>query len=175
MYSFSLIEYTFFHLSGHSPWPIERNYTHLSEDEWRQELFTCQSPLFAATGITTERAGDPILARCGRYWPFFHYQVRLPASSWIPGAFVIPPEESTSDLAARESFISQMQAIHGGFTLVAVFVIGLNLWAIFQGLVRKNEEAAYKAAFQGFFSSLLMMAGFTGLMFFVDPTFGLGW
>lgn len=175
MYSFSLLEYTLFHLTGYSPWPIDRQYTTLNEAEWRQEILTCQSPLFAAMGVTTEQAGLPILARCGRFWPFYHYQVKLPASSWIPGAFVIHASETSEDIAAREAFVMQMRAIHGGFALVAIFVLALNLWSLFQGLSRKNEEAAYKAAFQGFISSLLMMAGFTGLMFFVDPTFGLGW
>lgn len=175
IYSLSLLEYTFFHLTGKSVLPVSHTYSTLTEEQWLSEIRRCQSPLFAATAQVTEQPGIPIRARCGRYWPFYSYQVELPASSWIPGAFVLYEGESEEAKLARESFITQMQGAHGGFALLALFILGMSGRAIWQWVANRNEEAAYRNAFHAFVSSALMVAAFTGLMFFVDPTFGLGW
>lgn len=175
MYSVSLLEYTLFHLTGWSPWPVETRYATLSREQWHAEIERCQSPLFASSGTTTAEAGLPIRARCGRFWPFYYHQIEVPASSWIPGAFVDYDGETEADRLARENFIHRMRVIHGGFALVALFVLGMALRALWFWARTRDEEAAYRSGFQAFVSSFLMVAAFTGLMFFNDPTFGLGW
>ncbi|WP_369600397.1 hypothetical protein AAIA72_11165 [Hahella sp. SMD15-11] len=173
-YGGSLLEYTLFNLTGKSIVTPERHYTTITKDELVAEFQRCGGPLFGATGQTTA-PNEPMLARCGRYWPFYRHTIELPANPLIPGAFVVTPQESPEARDARESFMSHVSIINGGFALVAALVVGITLMGVYRFVVQKDEEAGYRLTFKAFVSSFLMLAAYTGLMLFVDPTFSMGW
>ncbi|RMF15926.1 MAG: hypothetical protein D6758_08940 [Gammaproteobacteria bacterium] len=173
-YGGSLLEYTLFNLTGSTVATPVRSYTTITPEQIKQEFLQCGSPLFAATGTTSE-PGEMILTRCGRYWPFYRYTVEMPANPLIPGAFVLSGDEADEARAQREQFMNHVSIINGGFALVSCLVLGMTLLAVARFAVRRDEEGAYSLAFKAFVSSFLMLAGYTGFMFFVDPTFRLGW
>ncbi|ABC33454.1 hypothetical protein HCH_06833 [Hahella chejuensis KCTC 2396] len=174
-YGLSLLEYTVFNLTGWSPVSIERSVELRSREEVKKEFDLCGGPLFAANAVVSAREGDPLLARCGRFWPFYHYTIEATAHPLLPGSFILYPDEAPEAATARENFIINMQVVNGGFALVALFVIGLSCFAGYRFLIRKDEEAGYRTAFHGFISSFLMLACYSGVMFLIDPTFSFGW
>ncbi|WP_020410126.1 hypothetical protein [Hahella ganghwensis] len=174
-YGLSLLEYTLFNLTGWSPVSVARSVQVTTPDDIDLEFRQCGSPLFAANAVTTESVDQPILARCGRFWPFYYHTIEINAHPLIPGAFIEFKDESDEAKTAREDFILKMQVINGGFAVVSLFILGLCGMAIYRFVVKRDEEGAYKTGFHAFISSFLMLACFTGLMFFVDPTFGYGW
>ncbi len=174
-YGLSLLEYTTFNLTGWSPVSIARSVEVTAPEDINREFNECGSPLFAANAVTTEAAGVPILARCGRFWPFYYHTIEISAHPLIPGAFILYEQETAEARAAREDFILKMQVVNGGFALVSVFILVLCGMAVYRFVAKRDEEAAYKTGFHAFISSFLMLACFTGVMFFVDPTFGYGW
>ncbi|PID42278.1 MAG: hypothetical protein CSB48_10855 [Proteobacteria bacterium] len=174
-YSLSLAEYTFFHLSGKALFGVERSHESLSREKMIEELHLCGGPLFGANTIETENALDPIVARCGRFWPFYHYSVILPANNMIPGAFIKNPEEPAEVTEAKHHLIRNTTVVNLAFLLLSVIVTGLAGFSAYQFIVKKQDEKGFKWAFHAFVSSLFMMVAFVGIMFFVDPVFSLGW
>ena len=174
LYGTSLAEYCLYHLTGTTPFPVDKVYTQISDEALKQEFLTCKAPLFGASSRSAT-AGEPMLARCGRFWPFYYYTVELPASSRVPGAFIAYEGETPSDKQQREAFMRRMTFIHGGFLIVSLGVIGLAVFGLYTYVVREDAWRGYRFTMQAFISSFFMMGGFVGLLFFSDPTAGLGW
>lgn len=174
-YSLSLFEYTFFHLSGNALFGVSQTYPHISQEEMIAEFHRCGGPLFGANTLETPHALDPIVARCGRFWPFYRYSVVIPANNMIPGAFIQDPQEPQEVTAAKQALIKKTRFINIAFLSLSVGVLALALVSAFQFLIRREEEKGFKWAFHAFISSLLMTLTFVGIMFFVDPVFSLGW
>ncbi|PIE43488.1 MAG: hypothetical protein CSA50_05085 [Gammaproteobacteria bacterium] len=174
-YSLAIFEYTFFHLSGKALFGVARSYQELSREQMIEEFHLCGGPLFGANTLETEHAGDPIVVRCGRFWPFYRYSISLPANNMIPGAFIKNPEEPIEVTKAKRRLIDNTTVINGAFVCLALIVVALALFSAYQFIVKKQDEKGFKWAFHAFVSSLIMTATFVAVMFFVDPVFSLGW
>lgn len=174
-YSLSLMEYTWFHLSGKAVFGVEQRITQIDRDGMIAEFNRCGGPLFAASTLETEQAGDLITVRCGRFWPFYQYSLELPANPYIPGAFIKNADEPNEIQSKKADLIEQLSTINLCFFVLGTVVLGMALAAAFAFVVQKNQAKGYKRAFHSFVSSILMVVSYTGIMFFVDPMFGLGW
>ncbi len=174
-YSLSLFEYTFFHLSGNALFGVSHTYNTITREEMIEEFHRCDGPLFGANTLETETALTPIVARCGRFWPFYRYSVLIPANNMIPGAFIQDAQEPAEVTQAKRELIRKTTFINYAFLALSTGVMGLALVSAYQFLVRRREERGFKWAFHAFVSSLLMTVTFVGVMFFVDPVFSLGW
>lgn len=174
-YSLSLFEYTYFNLSGQALFGVDKTIEHITKDQLIEEFHRCGGPLFGANSVETESINDPIVVRCGRFWPFYRYSMTVPANGYIPGALINYPDQPTEVAQAKEDFIQNTTVINGGYMFLSLVVMSLTLLALFHFFIRKDEEKGYKWAFQAFVSSLLMAITYVGVMFFVDPVFSLGW
>ncbi|MFD2230294.1 hypothetical protein [Alkalimarinus sediminis] len=174
-YSLSLFEYTYFNLTGQALFGVSKTIDSISKEELINEFHRCGGPLFGANSVETEQLNDPIVVRCGRFWPFYRYSMIVPANGYIPGALIKYPDQPAEVTQAKEDFIQNTTVINGGYMLLSLIVFSLTLLAVFHFFVKKDEEKGYKWAFQAFASSLLMAITYVGVMFFVDPVFSLGW
>lgn len=174
-YSLSLFEYTYFNLTGQALFGVSKTIDPISKEQLINEFHRCGGPLFGANSVETENINDPIVVRCGRFWPFYRYSMIVPANGYIPGALIKYEDQPPEVAEAKENFIQNTTVINGGYMLLSLIVFTLTLLAVFHFFVKKDEEKGYKWAFQAFASSLLMAITYVGVMFFVDPVFSLGW
>ncbi|WP_250655726.1 hypothetical protein [Alkalimarinus coralli] len=174
-YSLSIFEYTYFNLTGQALFGVSKTIDSITKDELIIEFNRCGGPLFGANSIETDNLNDPIVVRCGRFWPFYRYSMILPANGYIPGALINYPTQPPEVTAAKENFIQNTTLVNGAYMLLSLIVFTLTLLAIYHFFVRKDAEKGYKWAFQAFASSLLMAITYVGVMLFIDPVFSLGW
>lgn len=173
-YSLSLIEYGAFRLTGKAWLGVHQSFDTLSEEQLKQQFLTCGTHLLGAGGVV-HQAGEPMVARCGRFWPFYRYSIQLPAHPMIPGALIAYAEEPAAIRDARTRLIDNVRLLSAAWMGLSVLVIGLAATAGWQLIARRDEDKAYRWAFQAFASSVLMVLAYVGLMFWIDPHFGLGW
>ena len=174
-YSLSIFEYTYFNLSGQSLFGVSKTIDSITKEEMITEFHRCGGPLFAANTVETEQVNDPIVVRCGRFWPFYRYSMVIPANGYIPGALIKYPNQPIEVTEAKETFIQNTTLVNSAYMLLSIIVFSLALLAIFNFFVKKDEDKGYKWSFQAFASSLLMTITYVGFMLFLDPVFSLGW
>jgi hypothetical protein len=174
-YSLSIFEYTYFNLSGQALFGTSKTIDSITKEEMISEFHRCGGPLFGANSIETEQVNDPIVVRCGRFWPFYRYSMILPANSYIPGALIKYPNQPPEVTEAKETFIQNTTLVNSAYMLLSTIVFFLALLATYHFFVKKNESKGYRWSLQTFASSLLMTITYVGFMLFLDPIFSLGW
>lgn len=174
-YSLSLMEYTWFQATGEPVFGVSQSYDSLTDQQLGQAFLNCGTHLVAATGVATEEIGDPIVVRCGRFWPFYRYSLEVPAHPKIPGALITYEDEPAHITEAREKLTQNVRLTSYAWMALAAGVFGLSVTTLYQFAVRRDQDKAFKWGFQTFISSLLMMATYVGFSFWIDPLFRLGW
>jgi len=174
-YSLSIFEYTYFNLSGQALFGVSKTIDSITKEEMITEFHRCGGPLFGANSVETEQINDPIVVRCGRFWPFYRYSMILPANGYIPGALIKYPNQPTEVTEAKKTFIQNTTLVNSAYMLLSIIVFSLALLATYHFFVRKDENKGYKWSFHAFASSLIMTVTYLGFMLFLDPVFSLGW
>lgn len=174
-YSLSIFEYTYFNLTGQALFGVSKSFDTITKEELIEQFHRCGGPLFGANSVETEQINDPIVVRCGRFWPFYRYSMILPANGYIPGALIKYPDQPPEVTEAKDNFVQNTSLINGAYLLLSIIVFALTLLAIYHFFVKKDEAKGYKWSFQAFASSILMTITYVGFMFFIDPVFSLGW
>lgn len=174
-YSLSLLEYTWFQATGKPVFGVSERYESFTDEQLKQAFLSCGTHLMAATGVTTEQAGDPIVVRCGRFWPFYNYAIEVPAHPWIPGALIEYADEPEAITKSRDQLVQNVRLTSYAWMALAAAVFGLSSVTLYQYAVRRDQDAAFRWAFQTFISSLLMMGTYVGFSFWIDPLFKYGW
>ena len=174
-YSLSLMEYTWFQATGNPVLGVSEQYQNFSENELNQAFLDCGTHLMGSTGVVTAEVGQPIVVRCGRFWPFYRYSLEVPAHPKIPGALIRYESEPEEITAARHELAENVRMTSYAWFALAVGVFGLSLVTLYQFAVRRDQEKAFRWGFQTFISSILMMSTYVGLSFWIDPLFRFGW
>lgn len=174
-YSLSLMEYTWFQATGEPVFVVSERYESLTDEQLGQAFLNCGTHLLGATGVPTENVGDPIVVRCGRFWPFYRYSLEVPAHPKIPGALIRYADEPQDITEARQQLVQNVRLTSYAWMALAAGVFGLSAVTLFQFAVRRDQDKAFKWGFQTFISSLLMITTYVGFSFWVDPLFRLGW
>lgn len=174
-YGLSLMEYTWFQATGNPVFGVSERYQSLTENQLDQAFLNCGTHLMGATGVTTESVGDPIVLRCGRFWPFYRYSLEVPAHPKMPGALIRYQEEPPEITEARESLVEKVRLTSYAWMVLAFGVVVLSAITFYHFAIRRDQDQAFKWGFQTFISSILMMATYVGFSFWIDPLFRLGW
>lgn len=157
-YGLSLLEYTLFQTRGV---PLSGSSQPITHADYRSLVQRCGSQLLPAAGIQPPAAGESIMLRCGRFWPFYRYTVHA--------------RQSPETLGLTNPAPTQVRLINHLGTALAAIVIGFAGMALYQLVIRRRTTTAYRWSFLAFGTSLVMVGGYVGLMFWADPHFGLGW
>lgn len=174
-YSLSLMEYTWFQATGEPVFGVTARYQTLSEGELSQAFLDCGTHLMGATGVSTAEVGEPIVVRCGRFWPFYRYSLEVPAHPKIPGALIRYEDEPPEITDARHKLVENVRMASFAWMALALGVFSLSLTTLYQFAIRRDQDKAFRWGFQTFISSVLMMATYVGFSFWIDPLFRFGW
>lgn len=174
-YSLSLMEYTWFQATGNPVFGVSERHETFSEQQLKQAFLECGTHLMGATGVPTANAGDPIVVRCGRFWPFYHYSLEIPAHPNIPGALITYEDEPEEITETRAKLVQNVRLTSFAWMALGAAVFGLSMVSLYHFAIRRDTEKAFRWGFQTFISSILMMGTYVGFSFWIDPMFRFGW
>lgn len=141
-YSLSLMEYTWFQATGDPMFGVSERYETVSDDQLSQLFLNCGTHLMGATGVATEEVGDPIVIRCGRFWPFYRYSLEVPAHPKIPGALITYEDEPQDITEARQKLSQNVRLTSFAWMALAAAVFGLSVTTLYHFALKRDQEKA---------------------------------
>ncbi|MEQ5835841.1 hypothetical protein [Marinobacter sp. NFXS9] len=160
-YSLSLAEYTLFQLRGEALFSPSLTFTNVNTPELDRLDTDCGTQLLPAAGRAPAALGEPVVLRCGRFWPFYRYSIQAPQT------------RASLDLGDdNNGAIRTVNQVTLALTLLLVALIGVILGL---GLARRDARHTLHWSLVAFAASLALAGAYTGVMFMTDPHFGLGW
>lgn len=157
-YSVSLLEYAAFQIRGV---PALGAAKPVGTPDYPALIQRCGSQLLPAAGVAPPAVGEPVVLRCGRFWPFYRYAIET--------------RQTRQTLTLAPATHTQVRLINQVTAGLALLIIALAALALYRLVMRRQVTAAYRLSALSFASSLVMVGSYVGLMFWTDPHFGLGW
>lgn len=174
-YSLSLLEYTFFQVSGQPVFGVTQTYTQMSDTQRKQLIRDCGTQLMGANGMAAVPSGSSVVVRCGRFWPFYRYSLRVPASPAIPGVDVKAPAAAPGKPTSALINHSSVRLLNYVTFVLAILLFATSTFASWQIVRRKDERKARRWSLRAFAGSMIVVATYMGMTAWMTPDFAMGW
>ncbi|MFE8070254.1 hypothetical protein QQM79_04275 [Marinobacteraceae bacterium S3BR75-40.1] len=173
-YGLSLLEYNSFLITGKAVFGVQQRYDSLSEDQLKQAFLDCGTHLMGATGVNVSASGEPVVVRCGRFWPFYRYSLEVPAQPEIPGVLIASEDQPPGMAQAHARLVHQVRLVAIAWMTLSVLISAMALYALWL-LYRRDLARSLRWGTRAFVSSVLMTLLYLAVMFAVNPLFRYGW
>jgi hypothetical protein len=116
------------------------------------------------------------VVRCGRFWPFYHYSVQVPADPAFPGIEVAGRDSADDEVrSSAPAYVGTARFINYVTMVLSVALVAASTLALYQVVGRRNEQAAHRWSLRAFVASVLLVAAYLGMMAWATPHFAMGW